>query len=706
MERSQLTIRLNEPIEYLKGVGPAKADLLKKELEIFTKGDLLFHFPFRYIDKSKFYTISEIQNEQFFIQFIGKVSHIQLVDFQKRKRLTAIARDATGQIELVWFQGVQWWQKLLREGAEYIIFGKPTYFQNKFNLVHPELELKSEANLNARNAFEPVYSSTEKLKKKGIDSRGIFQLQKNLFLELTPQDLPENLTQSILSKQELVPRYEAVKSIHYPKSQHETDLATKRIKFEELFFNQLMILKQKTIKQSISKGYIFKELGSNFNTFYKDKLPFQLTEAQQRVLKEIRRDTLSGKQMNRLLQGDVGSGKTIVALISCLISIDNGFQSCIMAPTEILAQQHLETFTKSLYEMDVKIALLTGNVKGSRRKQILESLANGEIDILIGTHALIENQVVFKNLGIVVIDEQHRFGVGQRAKLWEKSETPPHVLVMTATPIPRTLAMTIYGDLDVSVIDTLPPGRKPIVTAHRTDAQRGIVFGFLKEQISKGRQIYIVYPLIEESEKLDYKDLMDGYESICKQFPLPNFKIGILHGKMKPADKEFEMNRFSKGETQIMVSTTVIEVGVNVPNASVMMIESAERFGLSQLHQLRGRVGRGAEQSYCILMSGVKLSTDSKQRIDAMCKTNDGFQLAELDLKLRGPGDIQGTRQSGIINFHLADLTKDRDLLVAARNEAMSILTDDPKLSLPENAVLNEYIDRISKVGKRWSQIS
>ena len=706
MERLKAAQRLNEPIEYLKGVGPAKAELLKKELEIFTKGDLLYHYPFRYIDKSRFYTISEIQSEQFYIRFIGKITQIRLLDLKNRKRLTAIASDSTGQIELVWFQSIQWWQKLLREGAEYIIFGKPSTYLDKFNMVHPELELKSEANIQSRNAFEPVYSSSEKLKSKGLDSKGIYQLQKNLFIELQAEDLPEVLSKSTIEKLSLPSRFDSIKSIHNPKSQEEVDKSVNRIKFEELFFNQLLILRQKSQRKLVSKGYLFKDLGEHFNTFYKEKLPFELTEAQQRVLKEIRKDTLSGRQMNRLLQGDVGSGKTIVALISCLISIDNKFQCCVMAPTEILAQQHFETFTKSLEGLDIKVALLTGNVKGSGRRQILESLNSGNIDILIGTHALIENQVVFKNLGIVVIDEQHRFGVGQRAKLWEKSDVHPHVLVMTATPIPRTLAMTIYGDLDVSVIDTLPPGRKPIITAHRTDSQRGAVFGFIKEEISKGRQVYIVYPLIEESEKLDYKDLMDGYESICKQFPLPQYKIGILHGKMKPSDKEFEMNRFSRGETQIMVSTTVIEVGVNVPNASVMIIESAERFGLSQLHQLRGRVGRGGEQSYCILMTGVKLSSEAKQRIDAMCKTNDGFQLAELDLKLRGPGDIQGTRQSGNVNFHLADLSQDRELLQKAREEVLSILETDPELILPEHKSLLTYVHELSRAGRRWSKIS
>jgi len=704
MAASERISKLLTPIEYLKGVGPQRAELLKKELELFHFGDLIQHYPFRYFDRSRFYSINEIQADAYYVQFKALLKNVNLINAGRVKRLVAIFQDNTGSMECVWFQGITWVQKALKPGAEYIVFGKPTVFQGRLNFTHPELELSGTENKESAS-FQAVYSSTEKLKTRGLDSKGLGKLVKQLFSEIQPSDIPEILPASIIQKYKLLSRFDAIKQIHLPENETVIQKATARMKYEELFITQMRILGLKQGRDETVQGLLFPVLGDKFNNFYHRHLRFQLTGAQQRVLKEIRKDTLSGKQMNRLLQGDVGSGKTVVALMSCLMSIDNGYQACVMAPTEILANQHLISFTEMMQEQDIRVSLLTGSIKGSTRKNLLEELKNGEIDILIGTHALIEEHVQFKNLGLVVIDEQHRFGVGQRAKLWEKNQHWPHVLVMTATPIPRTLAMTIYGDLDVSVIDELPPGRKPITTMHKFDSQRLAVFGFMKKQLEEGRQIYVVYPLIEESEKMDYKDLMDGYESISREFA-PQYQIGILNGRMKAADKDYEMQRFVKGETKIMVATTVIEVGVNVPNASVMVVESAERFGLSQLHQLRGRVGRGASKSYCILMSGTKLSAESRQRLKVMCDTNDGFEIAEFDLKLRGPGNIEGTQQSGIAQLRLADITKDKQLLTLAREDAIVLLKEDPRLQAPEMAPLRNYLDHLKKDIGSWSRIS
>lgn len=702
---SQASIpKLQTPITYLKGVGPQKAETLAKELGIFTYADLLEHYPFRYYDRTKFYKIAEVQSEEMYIQVKGIITNIQIINTGK-KRLQVTLTDDTGSIDLIWFQGISWIQKTLISKQEYIIFGRPNYFNGRFNFSHPEIELALTRESSAQ-VFQPVYSTTEKLKNKGLDSKGLGRITKNLITELKASDLSDFMPAYIIEKYKMLSLYDALMNIHYPQNETILQRAIARIKFDELFLVQLKILQVKVERDTVFKGIIFEKLGTNFNTFYKEKLPFQLTEAQQRVLKEIRKDTLSGKQMNRLLQGDVGSGKTIVALITCLIALDNNYQAAVMAPTEILAQQHFESFSLALGDMPLRVRLLTGSVKGKKRKEILEALAAGEIDILIGTHALIEDTVQFKNLGMVVIDEQHRFGVGQRAKLWSKNTLPPHVLVMTATPIPRTLAMTIYGDLEVSVIDQLPPGRKPIQTLHRYDSQRMAVFGFIRKEIEKGRQIYIVYPLIDESEKMDFKDLMDGFESISREFPRPQYHISIVHGRMKAADKEYEMARFIRNETQIMVATTVIEVGVNVPNASVMIIESAERFGLSQLHQLRGRVGRGADQSYCILMSGNKLGAESRQRLKIMCDTNDGFEISEFDLKLRGPGDIQGTQQSGVMNLKLADLSKDKQILILARETAQELLLNDALMQKEIHQSLKLHLSTNVKNKTVWSRIS
>jgi|688.fasta_scaffold28449_3 ATP-dependent DNA helicase RecG len=703
MSSSQLP-KLQTPITFLKGVGPQKAESLAKELSIYTYEDLLAHYPFRYYDRTKFYKIEEVQSEETFIQLKGIVSNIQIINTGK-KRLQVTLSDDTGSIDLIWFQGIAWIQKSLVLKKEYIIFGRPNYFNGRFNFSHPEIELAETREASAQ-VFQPVYSTTEKLKLKSLDSKGLGRITKNLVSELKEIDIVEYLPTYIIEKYKMLSLYEALINIHYPQNDSMLQRAIARIKFDELFLIQLKILQVKVERDTVFKGIVLEKIGVHFNTFYKEKMPFQLTEAQQRVLKEIRKDTLSGKQMNRLLQGDVGSGKTIVALITCLIALDNQYQSAVMAPTEILAQQHFESFSLALGDMPIRVRLLTGSVKGKKREAILKELLEGEIDILIGTHALIEDTVQFKNLGMVVIDEQHRFGVGQRAKLWSKNTLPPHVLVMTATPIPRTLAMTIYGDLEVSVIDQLPPGRKPIQTLHKFDSQRLAVFGFMKKEIEKGRQIYIVYPLIEESEKMDFKDLMDGFESISREFPMPQYQISIVHGKMKAKDKDFEMGRFIRNETQIMVATTVIEVGVNIPNASVMIIESAERFGLSQLHQLRGRVGRGADQSYCILMSGNKLGTESRQRLKIMCDTNDGFEISEFDLKLRGPGDIQGTQQSGVMNLKLADLSKDKQILILARETAQELLLNDPLIQKDIHQSLKNHLNSNKNSKTVWSRIS
>lgn len=696
---------LLSPIEYLKGVGPQKGELLRKELQVDTFGALLKYYPFRYVDRSIVHTVRELNPLTQYIQLKGKISGFRQLGAGKQKRLLATFRDETGEVELIWFQSVDFILKTLKPNVELLVFGKPTIFNGAYNIAHPEVEIFTDELKTEGKGLQPVYYSSEKAKKRFLDSKGIARLTRTLIEQTRPHDVPEFLPAEFLQQYRLCSRYEAMLQIHFPKNEKLLHEAQRRLKFEELFLLQLQLLKVKTTRTEISKGFVLEKIDNRFNHFYNHQLPFQLTEAQKRVLKEIRRDTLSGRQMNRLLQGDVGSGKTIVALLTMLMAIDNGFQACLMAPTEILANQHLESITEALRGMNLNVALLTGSVKGKARKMILENLAEGKIDILIGTHALIEDTVVFKNIGMVVIDEQHRFGVAQRAALWSKNTKPPHILVMTATPIPRTLAMTVYGDLDVSVIDELPPGRKPIKTVHRTDSQRLAVFGFLKEEIGKGRQIYIVYPLIEESEALDLKHLMDGYESISRAFPKPQYQISIVHGRMRSVDKDFEMQRFVKGETQIMIATTVIEVGVNVPNASVMVIENAERFGLSQLHQLRGRVGRGAEQSFCILMTGVKLSNDSKQRVSIMCQTNDGFRIAEEDLKLRGPGDIQGTQQSGVVNLRIADLVHDANVLEAARTSAQNLLESDPALAKPEHQPLLQFLREETKE-KIWGKIS
>lgn len=702
-----MNLFLDRPIEYVKGVGPLRGDLLKKELFIFKVEDLLNHYPFRYVDRSKISRIREIRDDSQYVQVKGRLTFFEEVGQKFTKRLVAHLKDDSGQIELVWFQGVKWVVNKLVTGAEYLVYGKPTYFNGKLNIVHPEIELVSQQTFEKTTGLQPVYPSTEKLKAKGLDSKGILKLMWQVMEELQEKHLPENLPASLISKYRFISRYEAIKNIHQPDNDRLRENAVARLKFEELFIAQIRILQLKTGRKEHALGFVFTNIAHVFNTFYHHHLKFQLTNAQKKVLKEIRHDVLAGKQMNRLLQGDVGSGKTIVALMTMLMAIDNGYQACLMAPTEILAQQHFRNIKNLLGDLPVRVELLTGAVKGKLRKQILSELSDGTINIVVGTHALIESDVQFSNLGLVVIDEQHRFGVAQRAALWEKNERPPHVLVMTATPIPRTLAMTVYGDLDISVIDELPPGRKPIKTLHYYDSKRLAMFGFLKNEIAKGRQVYIVYPLIEESEKVDLKNLMDGYESIAREFPLPQYRVSVLHGKMKPDDKEIEMQRFIKGETHIMVSTTVIEVGVDVPNASVMVIENAERFGLSQLHQLRGRVGRGADQSYCILMSDFKISQEGRTRLETMTRTNDGFEIAEVDLKMRGPGDLEGTQQSGVMDFKVADIVRDSNILKEARYAAQELLNDDVHLEKPENGTLKRFLQSNKTVAKKqWSKIS
>jgi len=697
---------LQTAIEYLKGVGPSRGEMLRKELNIHRYGDLLTLFPNRYIDRTRYYKINELQAGNTEVQIVGKIIHIKTVEQKKgRGRLVATFVDETGEMELVWFQGQKWIRDSLKLNSIYVVFGKVASFSNVFNMAHPELELLEEHKQSLRSAMQPVYPSTEKLTQRGISNRTINKMMQQLFVE-TQARFTETLPYYLLEELKLIPKNAALFNIHFPKSQELLAKAQFRLKFEELFFIQLQLITKNLIRKHKIKGHPFEKVGEYFNNFYQNHLPFELTNAQKRVLKEIRNDLGSNAQMNRLLQGDVGSGKTIVALMCMLIALDNGFQSCLMAPTEILATQHFNGLTELAKDLNINIKLLTGSTKTSERKIIHEALENGELHIVIGTHALLEDKVQFQNLGLAIIDEQHRFGVEQRSKLWKKNAIPPHVLVMTATPIPRTLAMSLYGDLDISVIDELPPGRKPIQTVHRYDSNRLKVWKFLKDEIAKGRQIYIVYPLINESEKMDYKDLMDGYESISRDFPLPHYSVSIVHGQMKPADKEEEMRRFSLGKTNIMVATTVIEVGVNVPNASVMVIESAERFGLSQLHQLRGRVGRGAEQSYCILMTNHKLSDDSKTRLETMCRTNDGFEIAEVDLKLRGPGDIMGTQQSGVLNLQIADLVRDRDILQIARHEAIKLLKKDASMTLPEHQTLRMVFMEMSKKKNIWNYIS
>ena len=692
-------------ITYLRGVGPSRATLLGEELKIFTYSDLVNFFPFRYIDRSKFYKINELQPGGAEVQIIGKITGVKTVKQKRGSRVVADFQDETGKMELVWFRGGKWIKDNLQIGKPYVIFGKTNFYNGNFSMPHPEMDLVSEFKNKISSGLQAVYPSTEKLTNKGVSNRVIGQMMQALLKEFYGK-FSENLPLSLRQQYGLVDKNTALLNIHFPKSLEDLAAAQKRLKFEELFYIQLQLIRKKVLNKVKFKGFVFENVGDYFNHFYKEILPFELTGAQKRVLKEIRNDLATGAQMNRLLQGDVGSGKTMVALLTMLLALDNGFQAALMAPTEILATQHYQAVQELVEQMDIEVALLTGSTKTARRKEIHEGLESGNLKILIGTHALLEDKVKFQNLGIAIIDEQHRFGVAQRAKMWQKNTLPPHVLVMTATPIPRTLAMSVYGDLDVSVIDELPPGRKEIKTVHRFDRSRLAVFGFVKDEIQKGRQVYVVYPLIEESSKMDYKDLMDGYESISRHFPLPEFKISIVHGQMKPADKDYEMQRFVKGETQIMVATTVIEVGVNVPNASVMIIESAERFGLSQLHQLRGRVGRGAEQSYCILMSGSKLSADSKTRLETMVKSNDGFEIAEVDLQLRGPGNIMGTQQSGVLNMRIADLVHDQALLSQAREAAKHILKEDPNLESAENSKVRKTYEDIHRKTGVWSNIS
>ncbi len=696
---------LQTPIDYLKGVGPNRAELLRTELGIHTFQDLITLFPNRYIDRTQFYKVNELQRNNADVQVIGQIVDVQEMPQKRGKRLVATFQDDTGAMELVWFRGHKWIRDSLKFDKYYVIFGKANWFNGKYNMPHPEMELLEAHEKSLRSAMQPIYPSTEKLSNKGITNRVINKIMQQLFIE-TKANFEETLSENLISELKLISKSDALFNVHFPKNQELLAKAQYRLKFEELFYIQLQLILKNLIHKSKIKGFPFSVVGNYFNTFFKTHLPFELTNAQKRVLKEIRNDLGSKAQMNRLLQGDVGSGKTIVALMSMLIALDNGFQACIMAPTEILSVQHFNSLYSLLNKLKISVKLLSGSTKTLERKKIHESLENGELQILIGTHALLEEKVKFKNLGLAIIDEQHKFGVAQRSKLWKKNTSPPHILVMTATPIPRTLAMSVYGDLDISIIDELPPGRQQIKTVHRYDNNRLKVFRFIRDEISKGRQIYVVYPLIQESEKMDYKDLMDGYESIVRDFPMPDYQISIVHGKMKPADKEFEMQRFIKGETQIMVATTVIEVGVDVPNASVMIIESAERFGLSQLHQLRGRVGRGAEQSYCILMTSHKLSNDSKTRLETMVHTNDGFEIAEVDLRLRGPGDIMGTQQSGILNLKIADIIKDNDILHHARHYAKKILKRDPTLSNPANKVLLHTYNQISKYKNIWNYIS
>lgn len=698
---------LDSPIEYLQGVGPTRAQVLQSELGVYTFRDLLHHFPFRYVDRSKFHSIREIRDENTLVQLQVRMEEVKEIKQKRGSRLEAYVSDDTGRLKLTWFQGVRWIAPQLVSGRHYLIFGKPNRFKGQWSMNHPEVQVLEHGQAPKIGELQPVYHSGEKLGKKGLDTRGLAKLMKLLLPEVLG-DVHEVMPEETRVDYRLIDRRLAYAQIHFPKDAELLRKAQYRMKFEELFFLQMALLKNKVSRIEKSRGLPFATVGDQFNTFYSEHLPFELTQAQKRVVKEIRRDVGSGKQMNRLLQGDVGSGKTIVGLLIMLMAIDNGFQAALMAPTEILANQHFKTLRTLLTATGVKIDLLTGSTPKGKRKILHEALENGELDILIGTHALIEDKVVFKNLGLVIIDEQHRFGVAQRAKLWKKNVHPPHILVMTATPIPRTLAMTFYGDLDVSQIDELPPGRKDIKTVHRNDGHRLRVFQFIEDEIKKGRQVYVVYPLIEESKKMDaeLKDLMDGYESLCRRFPRPDYEIGIVHGRMKAEDKDYEMLRFAKGESQILVATTVIEVGVNVPNASVMVIESAERFGLSQLHQLRGRVGRGAEQSFCILMTGHKLSSTARTRLETMVRTNDGFEIAEVDLELRGAGDIMGTRQSGDVELNIANLITDGPILNLAREAALSIIEEDPKLEKDIHRTMAMTLQKRMSRSTVWSKIS
>ena len=697
---------LDTPIEYLKGVGPKRAEVFRKEFNIFTFRDLLHYYPYRHVDKSHIHHVSDIVEDGSYIQLRGRITGAQVMGQQRSKRLVAQFSDETGHIELVWFNGIKWVQDLLAQKQEFIIFGKPTLFNGRWNMTHPEmLDPQAKSDSPVPMGFLPLYNTSELAKKKTLDSKAVAKLTANL-IPVVKDVIPELLPDEMLRNLNLMPLKEALCNIHYPENNQQLSRAVLRLKFDELFFLQLKMLMLKQINTKRIPGHRFEKVGHYFNTFYKEHLPFELTNAQKRVIREIRADVGSGRQMNRLLQGDVGSGKTIIALFTMLIAKDNSFQACLMAPTEILATQHFDKISKQLAPLGLRVEFLSGSTKTAKRRQILEGLQSGDVDILIGTHALIEDPVVFQNLGLVVIDEQHRFGVEQRARLWRKNAVPPHVLVMTATPIPRTLAMTLYGDLDVSVIDELPQGRKPIITRHLYEKDRLKLFGFMRKQIAVGRQVFVVYPLIRESEKSDLLDLMAGYEAIERDFPPPQYGIGVVHGKMKPEDKDLEMQRFAKNQSQILLSTTVIEVGIDIPNATVMVIENAERFGLSQLHQLRGRVGRGGNQSYCILMSKYELTSDGRKRLNAMVSTNDGFEIANIDLQLRGPGDIQGTQQSGMLDFKIADLAKDEKLVSYTRNLAIQILDDDPDLQKPEHQRLKAKVEELMRSEVNWSVIS
>ncbi|MBI5217736.1 MAG: ATP-dependent DNA helicase RecG [Bacteroidia bacterium] len=698
---------LKQEIKFLPGVGPKRAELLNRELAVSTFEDLLYYFPYRYVDRSKFTTVRELNAEMQYVQLKGKIVNIETVGERQGKRLIAYFSDDTGVIELVFFQGIKWIKESLKlENTEYIVFGKPSIFNNKINIIHPEIEEAAKQEKKIGSPLQPLYSTTERLKNSFLNSKAVYKLITTLVQSIkTP--IAETLPESLIKEYRLLPVHDALVNIHFPGNWDLLQKAQYRLKFEELFYSQLNILKLKKRRITVSNGYVFSKVGDYFNNFYKNNLPFELTNAQKNVIREIRKDLGSGKQMNRLLQGDVGSGKTLVAMMCMLIALDNGYQSCLMVPTEILATQHYNTFVKFLQGLDIHVELLTGSTKKRDRNRIHELLQNGGLHILIGTHALIEDTVQFKNLGFAVIDEQHRFGVAQRAKLWSKSDTAPHVLVMTATPIPRTLQMTAYGDLDVSVINELPPGRKPIETKHYTDALRLKVFGEIRNEIKKGRQVYVVYPLIKESEKMDYKYLEDGVESFLRAFPPPGYVISVVHGQQKNKNKDFSMELFVSGKAHILIATTVIEVGVDVPNATMMVIESAERFGLSQLHQLRGRVGRGAEKSVCILMTKDELGNDTKKRMRTLCETNDGFIIAEVDLELRGPGDIEGTQQSGMpCDLKIANLARDGQLIQYVRGIADKLLDDDPMLEKPENILLKKKLHGMKKDMTNWGDIS
>ena len=690
-------------IKYLQGVGPQRATMLNKELNLFSLHDLLYYFPYKYVDRSRLYYIHEIDGNMPYIQLKGQILSFETIGEGRQRRLVGHFSDGTGVIDLVWFQGIKYLMGRYKAHEEYIVFGKPTVFNGRINVAHPDIDPAKDLTLSTMG-LQPYYNTTEKMKRAGLNSHALEKLMNNAFA-LLQGPLPETLSPQIVEENHLMSLDEALRNIHFPQNPEKLRRAQYRLKFEELFYVQLNILRYTKDRQRKFRGLVFGRVGEVFNTFYSQNLPFQLTGAQKRVIKEIRKDMGSGRQMNRLLQGDVGSGKTLVALMSMLIALDNGYQACMMAPTEILAAQHYETIRQLLFGMNIRVELLMGSVKGKKREAILKGLLTGEIQILIGTHAVLEDTVGFSSLGMVVIDEQHRFGVAQRAKLWAKNANPPHVLVMTATPIPRTLAMTLYGDLDVSVIDELPPGRKPIQTIHQFDNRRPSLYAGIRKQLAEGRQIYIVYPLIKESEKMDIKNLEEGYEHICAEFP--DCQVSKVHGQMKPAEKDAEMQRFVNGETQIMVATTVIEVGVNVPNASVMVIENAERFGLSQLHQLRGRVGRGADQSYCILVTSYKLSEETRKRLEIMVQTNDGFEIAEADLKLRGPGDLEGTQQSGVaFDLKIADIARDGQLLQHVREVAASVIEKDPTGQLPEHEILWRQLQALRKTHVNWSVIS